>query len=292
MCNPKFTASEPKITIHRDEVTSLQEQTVNLSNIDSELQKRNVITPTPLTVHYECQNVLDMVLIDTPGLLLERDKAAKQIEYTIYNLALNESTLIVSVEEAKSWEHFKISKIISLLDPKLTRTIFTFTKFNFMLQHFGTYNEIERYYTSRPAPSQSFLVSSFSSRTGAKIKTREELETRLLQSHFRDRQFILKLCPQTITPNIDSSIYAIKRNIFNWVWRKYVPQIPGIIQYLVQEKQFLHQKLKSIEVNIESISDTTFLRIQARKFASNLLLTLTSLIYGNTQGKYIINLII
>lgn len=289
VCNNKYSNYQPKIKIHRDEVTSLSEQIVDLNTVDSEIQKRNIVTSIPLSIQYECKDILDMTLIDTPGLLLERDKAAKQVESTIYNLALSESTLIVSVEDAKSWEHFKINKTITHLDPKLSRTIFVFTKFNFMLQHFGTYTEIEKYFVSRPAPSQSFLLSMFSAKTGQKVKTIEEFETRLIQSYFRDKQLIMKLCPQTITPNLEYSIFNIKKHILSWVWKRYIPQIPGIIQYLVQEKEFLQRKLQSIENNISKLSDINFLRIQARKFTSSLLITLTNLIYGNTQAHPVQN---
>lgn len=132
----------------------------------SEVAARNVESKEPIFIRYEYRYLFSMVLIDTPGLKLPGDPDEEKADEIVNEYAKVQERILLFVEESQEWENTRMFKLAEKLDPKWRRSIFVYTKFNYMLQSFNSLKDLNTFLSARPPPKvKSFFLSGFSKAT-------------------------------------------------------------------------------------------------------------------------------
>ena len=99
---------------------------VKLADLSSELRKRfkSSSSEDAVIVQYESNNVCNMTIIDSPGLLEEDDSGTTKDERegVVLSLAKPTHRLILCVESCKEWNKMDTANFIKKVDPEFTRT--------------------------------------------------------------------------------------------------------------------------------------------------------------------------
>ncbi len=121
-----------------------------LEDLYAELEKRNKETDAPINLLYESKSCWNVTYIDTPGLKQPGEPGAAEREALIMEYAKPQDRILIFVEESKDWENVQMAQLAEKLDPKITRSVFVYSKLHFELMRFTSAGKSVDHYKIKP----------------------------------------------------------------------------------------------------------------------------------------------
>lgn len=188
---------DPKIIFKRDgylEDDFPSDKVVKVEDFAEEVALRNLFTEIPIQVRYEHKYCWNWTIIDTPGLLAPEEKKAADRESIVLEIIKPQDRFLIFIEDAKDWEKTQLVQLADKVDSKLRRSMFVYTKFNYVLQNFTTLRDLNIYLSARPSPKvKTFFVSHFSPSTRKQCITTKTFITKIEQALKRDLLILERL---------------------------------------------------------------------------------------------------
>eukprot|EP01111_Echinosteliopsis_oligospora_P000111 TRINITY_DN1010_c1_g1_i3.p1 TRINITY_DN1010_c1_g1~~TRINITY_DN1010_c1_g1_i3.p1 ORF type:complete len:918 (-),score=330.40 TRINITY_DN1010_c1_g1_i3:58-2811(-) len=299
--NPEFT-SDPKVTLKRD--ITIQEYDhdvdVSLASLPSSLSSRNTTyTDEPIFVHYEHASVLNMTIIDTPGLLLSPSSSSSsssskdissdgaKIDEITRKIIKPTHRLILAVENASDWDSTSMPSWVKKVDPELSRTTFVYTKFYNYLQDVNNTRAVNRFLSGTLPDVKSFFTTMPSLKIRAKFNETEKFKQKIWQSYRRDMNYLEQL---QYDKRFEKSIgvHSLRRWLLNQAWKNYQDSIPRILKHLRSKKTASVEQLRDVDLQIDSLNAGK-LRGIASNYVVSFLQILEQLLQGTVEGQPTIN---
>eukprot|EP00727_Mastigamoeba_balamuthi_P005216 m51a1_g14693 hypothetical protein (774) ;mRNA; f:107868-111089 len=156
--------TSPRVTVRRDAALPELGETavITVDQLPTELAKRNVESATPVFVIYESAELMNMTLVDTPGLLNESDPSKQRVDELVQRLVSQpgetRTRIALCVEQAGSWPSWLTNWVKRNRLASVSFGVFTDAR-----PHFNTFSGsagLNKYLAERPSTHvQSFFVT-------------------------------------------------------------------------------------------------------------------------------------
>jgi len=268
----------PRITVKRDSTIPEYDHDTpaTLQSIASEIDDRNRdFTDVPIYVLYESASVMNVTLIDTPGIDDKNPKA----EALVQTYLQDADRQIVAVESAKDFSECKLLELVKKADPELSRSIFVFSKFNLYLRTFAESRELNRYLSQAYPDVPTYFVSLPSSR----VSVEDGLSTRVLQALNRDMALLEQL-QHDKRHEASFGAYNVRRRLFRGVWRGYQDSVPRVLKQLRARSAATDAKLRAVQAQLQELNSSK-LRSIASQYVVTFLQSIQRLIEGTADAN-------
>jgi len=301
----------PKFTLKRDAAGGEEEEErdgVSPSELPALLAKRQgrAFNQTPLYLTCEHKHVLNMMVIDTPGLLraggadLESESprpqtnAAEAVRETVRKLAEPSSRIIVYVEQASDWEEVETAnfEMVKKLDPRLDRSIFVYTRFSDQLKKLTATRPLNRYFSSAPDLKSFFVTLPDGARRQKCFTGEGQSDPRaaavafaalLHAAYLDDMQTLEQLrFDRRYEPRIGAG--AFKKYLMEVCWKRYQDSKPEVLKRLREMKDETAQRAGEVRAQAGRMQ-SYMLRATAGDYVTAFLLNITKLINGTLEGN-------
>mmetsp|Transcript_17985 Transcript_17985/g.26779 ORF Transcript_17985/g.26779 Transcript_17985/m.26779 type:complete len:807 (+) Transcript_17985:358-2778(+) len=273
--------------------------------------RNEIDTDEPIYMRICADNILNLTLIDTPGLLLTNSATAsvetmarsEAIEDVVLNLIRPLHTHIVCVEETQHWKHIKMLQFIRQVDPLMARSTFVFTKLSSFLRNafFGnaSTSAIDQYFRAARRHTNynripAFFVSVPSNqvrRAAISCGDVSLFQKRVFQVSCRDDALLDQLsygkrCDETARRRGSDSarrmigIVALRRHIFSSAWKSLQQCLPKIEQLISAKLNYAQRALDQLAYSSQAKPTLLF-----RKTASSLTHRFVDLLHIQIEGS-------
>jgi hypothetical protein len=276
--NDECTA--PRITIKRDPTIPDYDQdaSVSVAQLPGELDDRNrEFTDVPVYVLYESATVLNVTLIDLPGI---DDKNAKT-EALALGYMKDTSRRIVVCEAAKDFANVTMLDIVKKADPDLSRTTFVFTKFHQYLRTFTDSRLLNRYLSQAFPEVPTYFVSLPSSRVP--LDAPHDMRTRVYQALRRDMALLEQL-QHDKRHEKSFGAHAVRRRLLHHVWRGYQDAVPRVLKQLRARAATTDRELRAQQAQLQAL-DVAKLRSIASHYVVAFLQAIARLLEGTCDAN-------
>jgi len=285
--NPEF-ADKPRVTIKRDVASKnyLVDMQVSLSDLASELGKRNTATLVPLVVQFDLKDCWNLTLIETPSLVAEGGEApknltAEDIEAFVVEQMRTPQRIVVGVEECAPEAKTTLLEMVKSVDPKLDRSVFVFTSLSNHIKTFGETKDANQFFSStlQAHNEKVFFLTLNETPESDPAKFREKVaelttfDVESLEQLRFDRRF------QNFV-----GAHFMRKHILDATWKLYQDNIPSVQNRLRALKANSEQTLEQLSQRIAGL-DIFKLRSSASNFVMNFLSSTEKLIVGTLDGN-------
>jgi len=285
--NPDFP-EKPRVTIKRD-IASKHYQVdaeVTLSDLPSELSKRNTATLVPLVVQFDFKDCWNLTLIETPALVAEGAEApkgltAEDIEAYVVEQMRTPQRIVVGVEECNDSGKTPLLELVKSVDPKLDRSVFVFLSLANHIKTFAETKDANQFFQStlQAHSEKVFFLTLAESPELDPAKYKEKVaeltaaDVESLEQLRFDRRFQFFI-----------GAHYMRKHILDATWKLYQDNIPSVQNRLRALKANSEQTLEQLSGRIAGL-DIFKLRSSASNFVMNFLSSTEKLIVGTLDGN-------
>eukprot|EP00007_Cunea_sp_BSH-02190019_P007876 CAMPEP_0174243368 /NCGR_PEP_ID=MMETSP0417-20130205/31414_1 /TAXON_ID=242541 /ORGANISM="Mayorella sp, Strain BSH-02190019" /LENGTH=809 /DNA_ID=CAMNT_0015322881 /DNA_START=39 /DNA_END=2468 /DNA_ORIENTATION=+ len=286
--NPAYPDA-PHIVLKRDSILPKFDRDVQVkpTQLAELLEARNVEADVPVVVQYEHAGTLDMILVDTPGLVKSTQKddlRYQAIRKTVTDWIRPSHRTILAVEEAADLTELEMKNMVKRLDPEFARTVFVLSKFHEQLDKFTNTRAVNRYLQGTGPEATTFFVTLPNAQVRAKFgKTPADFQKKVWQYAQRDLQDLEAL---TYDKKYADTIGAnrLRHHLQQQAWKQYQNLTPTILKALRKRKADAAAQLSVVQKELEDLSCSSFRQI-ATKYSVDFLQVIRKLLDGTSEGN-------
>eukprot|EP01105_Mastigella_eilhardi_P027378 TRINITY_DN8418_c0_g1_i1.p1 TRINITY_DN8418_c0_g1~~TRINITY_DN8418_c0_g1_i1.p1 ORF type:complete len:776 (-),score=178.00 TRINITY_DN8418_c0_g1_i1:26-2353(-) len=279
---------DPRCTIKRDHVLPGfdSDTRVNLVELPAQLTARNKEVATPIVVHYEHDSVVNMTLIDTPG--IPREGPSPALKELLSQIVSSRDRIIVVVRScvpaAPTTGDSFLAELLRCADPSLSRTVVVNTYLLHHLQDFLTSTALNEQLGRAVASPRTFFVSLLPD--SLRTSTKADFAGCLLQAHYRD----LALLEQLRYDKKYESHMGLPRFV-SWLYGRVTAQYscgaPAVLSALRRRRCDAAERLRSADRLLAALADdaagAAYLRGVGARYVTDFLKVIEALLEGTCE---------
>jgi GTPase SAR1 family protein len=272
----------PRVTIKRDPTLPEYDHDAHVTpaHLASELDDRNrEFTDVPIFVLYESAAVLNVTLIDLPGV----DEKNAKTEALAQAYMKDTSRRIVVAEAAKDFAAVTMLDVVKKSDPDLSRTTFVFTKFHAYLRTLTDSRLLNRYLAQAFPEVPTYFVTLPSSRVPVDGAAGGELRVRVYQALRRDMALLEQLQHDKRHEKAFGA-QAVRRRLLHHVWRAYQDALPRVLKHLRARAATTDRELRAQQAQLQAL-DAAKLRSIASHYVVAFLQSVARLLEGTCDAN-------
>eukprot|EP01112_Ceratiomyxa_fruticulosa_P013149 TRINITY_DN3678_c0_g2_i2.p1 TRINITY_DN3678_c0_g2~~TRINITY_DN3678_c0_g2_i2.p1 ORF type:complete len:828 (+),score=221.76 TRINITY_DN3678_c0_g2_i2:104-2587(+) len=315
----------PRITVIKDTVIKGSEFDhnieVSISELPTEVQKRNIPSRKPIYIQYESCYCVNMTFVDTPGLshTSEEDAASSsssrfsrhpnnapaggrlnvtrkedaELERLVIELSktsIDQSRVIVCVEESgpRGWGSLEmLTWIRRKLDIKLERTLFAFTNFHAFLESIKSPDQYKTFASSRPATANSFFVTTPPLNNDISSSP-EAYKEKVHSFKVEDQSLLKKISPSDQSILFNVGVFTLRRFLWGLAFSSYEDSVPLLLALQEDRKVETEANLELLELR-RSLLTPYHLRATASILVTNFVNIIEGLLGGSLEGDPSVN---
>ncbi len=282
----------PFITIRDDSSGSRRREKnsqISPEDLPKELSSRlSKNSSSPVYLKIESKYVFDMEFIEAPSLPDAPPSGSAEendeVNAIIAELCAETSRTLLFFENAQDWETSTIVSLAQQYDKTLGRSMFFFTKFNFLIHEFPTFREINAFLGGAPQNVRAFFFSCLGNAARDSASDSSHFQKRISQQVSLDAKLLDGLqCDRRYFPAI--GVRMVRNLLLQTIWKGYQNTLPTVVREFKAARGKLEQKSNSAMQQIASLESPYSLRNMANHYCSEFVQTVVKLIVGGIEGN-------
>eukprot|EP01105_Mastigella_eilhardi_P005414 TRINITY_DN17136_c0_g1_i1.p1 TRINITY_DN17136_c0_g1~~TRINITY_DN17136_c0_g1_i1.p1 ORF type:complete len:739 (-),score=270.97 TRINITY_DN17136_c0_g1_i1:108-2324(-) len=266
---------------------------VTVSDLPAHLRTRSKAeTEDPIVLQYESKYFINMVLIDTPGIVLDpSDAQFRQVEQVVQKLIQPSHRMIVVVRPSTDAtipvQSDYLVDFVKRVDPDLARTTFVYTRLYEHLQTFQMSKAVNKFLAGSISDAKMFFVSLHSAGIRDAVKDVATFGEKISQSYRRDLLVLEQLqYDKKYLKNI--GVPAFTKQLLQQLLRQYQDNVPVVLKLLRQRKVDTAKAKEQLQADRDAL-DPKRLRSVSSSYVVDFLNVIGRLLAGTAEGNPAVN---